>query len=568
MSRANLLKTETKSFLDLVGNGKIYHVPPFQRDYSWSDEQWEDLWADVVALRESPEARHYMGAIVVEGKTDREFLIIDGQQRVATLSVLALAVIARLGELASQGVDTEDNLERAKSLRARFIGEKDPVSLNESSKLFLNGTDDGFYQDNLIQLRPPLNIRALPKSNQLLWRCFNYFKNVIGNDAQIRDSGLSLAGLLSETVARQLLFILITVEDDMNAYTVFETLNSRGLELSATDLLKNYLFSLIKSDADLKALGRRWKNLVLTVQQERFPEFLRYDLLCKVPKIRHQRLFKIVREQVPAASGVFDLMARLERRGEIFSATDDPSHSYWLEMPDAQPLIEELKLFQVRQQMPAIFAAHEAWAPDEFVKLLRILVAFSFRYTVIGSLNPNELEPRYHEVAKGILSERFSSARDAFEPLRHLYPTDDTFRRAFEERSFRTSGARKKLVKYILCRLETEMSGSACDWRTDPATIEHILPENPSPGWDETIPAKHQEDLVFRLGNLTLLERRMNRNSGNEGYSVKRSSYEKSAYALTRAIAEQARNEWTVLTLNERQKKLATRATAIWKVAP
>ena len=103
-------------------------------------------------MREQPEERHYMGALVVEGRSDREFSIIDGQQRLATLSLLGLAVIALLTELAENGIEPDDNRERAIALRGRFIGEKDPASLVESSKLFLNRTDDAFYQDYLVQL--------------------------------------------------------------------------------------------------------------------------------------------------------------------------------------------------------------------------------------------------------------------------------------------------------------------------------------------------------------------------------------------------------------------------------
>ena len=87
------MNTRTINYQELIGNGKTYRVPPYQRDYSWSEEQWEDLWNDIYELRVSPDDRHYMGALVVEGKSDRELLIIDGQQRMATLSILALAVI-------------------------------------------------------------------------------------------------------------------------------------------------------------------------------------------------------------------------------------------------------------------------------------------------------------------------------------------------------------------------------------------------------------------------------------------------------------------------------------------
>jgi len=265
MAKAILLDTKTVNLLELIGNGKTFEVPPFQRDYSWTQENWEDLWTDAVALRANPDDRHYMGAVVVLNKSDRHFRIIDGQQRIATLSIFALAVIAQLNKLADSGVEPENNRERAASLRNSFIGQKDPVSLFESSKLTLNVTDRAFYQDNLVQLRAPLNPKRLPKSNRLLWECFLYFVKLLESDRSLALSGEELARLLNEVVARRLLFIQIAVDDEMNAYTVFETLNARGLGLSPTDLLKNYLFSRIQFEGDLAVMERRWQQLIATV---------------------------------------------------------------------------------------------------------------------------------------------------------------------------------------------------------------------------------------------------------------------------------------------------------------
>jgi uncharacterized protein with ParB-like and HNH nuclease domain len=316
MARSNVLNARTTNFLELLGNGRNYRVPPYQRDYSWEEEQWEDLWSDIQELRGNSEERHYMGALVVEGTSDREFRIIDGQQRLASLSLLALAVIAKLKDLADAGLEAEANRERAAALRTRFIGEKDPASLIESSKLFLNETDNSFYQDYLVQLRPPLNPRGLTKSSNLLWECYKYFRNNLDKIPEY-SKGEPLAELISEIVGRQLLFILITVENDINAYMVFETLNARGLELTTTDLLKNYLFSRVKVESDLQALQRRWRTMLATIRQERFPEFLRYHLLCQHSKIRSQRLFKLVR-------------ARLNRRRKYSSCLPNlnPARNY------------------------------------------------------------------------------------------------------------------------------------------------------------------------------------------------------------------------------------------------
>ena len=79
MPRTHLLDTRTSNFSDLIGNGKIYRVPPFQRDYSWKEENWEDLWQDIKTLYENPDSSHYMGAIVLQGsqRSDTDFTIID-----------------------------------------------------------------------------------------------------------------------------------------------------------------------------------------------------------------------------------------------------------------------------------------------------------------------------------------------------------------------------------------------------------------------------------------------------------------------------------------------------------
>lgn len=565
MAKANLLNTRTINFLELVGNGRIYRVPPYQRDYSWEEEQWEDLWNDILDLRGMQDNRHYMGALVVEAKSDREFRIIDGQQRLATLSLLSLAVIGKLRNMAEKNIDSAKNFERADGLRNRFIGEKDPASLIESSKLFLNETDDAFYQDYLIQLRPPLNPKGLPKSNRLLWECLQYYRARLEEVVEFKTDGAAIAELLSETVARQLMFILITVEDQINAYTVFETLNARGLELTTTDLLKNYLFSRVQVQADLQALQRRWRALVATVRQERFPEFLRYHLLCEQPKIRSERLFKLVRERANSPHDVFSLLTALEGRAELFAALSDPNHGYWAELTDARPYIRELNLFRVRQMTPLLFATWEKFTKHDFVRVLKLVSLVSFRYSIVSSLNTNALEPAYHEAAKAVLDGIAVMPGQVFERLRNIYVDDNKFEQDFALLTLETSGQRKKLAKYMLARLEQDLASRACDPDTDPATIEHILPENPLDDWSDQFPREYWDTAVYRLGNLTLLEPVLNRQAGNLSYGLKVTGYAKSAYTLSRQVSEMAPEQWTLDLLNERQRRLASRAVQLWR---
>lgn len=563
MLKANLLNTSTANLLELIGNGRRYIVPPYQRDYSWTDEQWEDLWSDIAALASSGDV-HYMGALVIEEKSDREFAVIDGQQRIATLSILALAVIDRLMTLAELGIDADANRQRASALRTRFIGERDPASLVEASKLKLNATDDGFYQDYLVQLRPPLNPRGLQKSNRSLWKAFEYFQKRLRELPDAED-GHGLASLLSEHMGRQLMFIRIVVDSEVNAYTVFETLNARGLELSATDLLKNYLFSLLRVSADLQALQRRWHVLIATVQQERFPEFLRYHLLCELPRVRSQRLFKLVRERVKDGPGVFALLDALERRAELFAALFDPSHGYWIDRQESRPFIRELNFFRVRQMTPVVFAAWETLDALDFSRVLKVLSRVLFRYSIVSGLNPNALEAVFHDAAKALLTRQISTPQEVFALLRSVYVDDQRFEEDFARLSVEPSGQMRKVVRYILAMLEKDASGRDCDPETDAASVEHILPENPSSWWETAIAPDHWETAVYRLGNLTFLEASFNRQLGNAPYTEKRDVYQKSSYALSKQVAALAPNEWTLSHMDHRQRVLAQRAVSVWR---
>ena len=565
MAKNILLDTRTANFLELIGNGKIYRVPPYQRDYSWQEEQWEDLWNDIIEMREDRSQRHYMGALVIESISDREFQIIDGQQRLATLALLALAVIKHLLALAEQGIEPDANRERAQSLRHRFIGEKDPTSLIESSKLFLNATDDAFFQDYLIQLKEPRNPRGLPKSNRLLWECFQYFCRKLDETDQRRKTGQSLAALLNETVARQLLFILITVDDDLNAYTVFETLNARGLELSATDLLKNYLFSRVRVQADLEHLQRRWQHLIATIRQERFPDFLRYHLLCQHSKVRKQRLFKIVRDEVRDPEQVFDLMDALEARAELFAALQDDTHEYWIENGECRPYVRELILFGSKQLTPVLFAAWDKYNVHDFARTTKMISRFVFRYTVVSSLNTNALEPISHEIASGILNGSIPGPRQVHEKLKPFHVDDEKFKQDFAVLTINTGGRRRKIAKYILCHLETEQSGRTCDPDTDPATIEHILPENPTTNWAEHFPEENWDEYIYRLGNLTLLEPSLNRQIGNCPYADKLAVYARSQYRMTNTLPDFAPEAWTPQLVEHRQREMANRAAHLWR---
>ncbi|MCG9893432.1 MAG: DUF262 domain-containing HNH endonuclease family protein [Thermosynechococcaceae cyanobacterium MS004] len=568
MARVNLLETRTANFGELIGNGKIYKVPPFQRDYSWKKENWEDLWQDILALHADSDASHYMGALVLQssGSSDKVFTIIDGQQRLATLSIIAIAVIEKIRQLVLRQRDPENNQARLEILKRTYLGDKDPRSLRYSSKLLLNEINDDFYQSNLINnLRPPRNIRALKRSNQLLWQAFEYFSTQLGQLPEIVEDGEKLAIFLQESIAQQLLFIQINVEDELNAYTVFETLNARGIELSSTDLLKNYIFSLFQGPDDLNEAQRQWRRIISAVQMERFPEFLRYYLSLKHSRVRRERLFKLVRDEVKDAQQAFRLLDQLEEYSSLFIALGNANDEFWNEYQgnssDIRELIRELEMFRVKQAYPALFAAYQKFPTADFTRLLKLVTVISFRYGVVSSLNPNDLELLYNRVAIAICDDEITTPRQVFEKLKPIYVPDEKFQQDFSLLAITTKGQKKKVVRYILYKLEVDARKSN-DVSEDSFSIEHILPENSSSEWQQDFTDAQLDEMVYRLGNLTPLEISVNRDIGQQRYSIKQQHYSQSAYVLTQQVMAE---EWTPNTIAMRQERLAKRAVQIWK---
>ena len=222
MAVNNLLDTSTVSFSDIIGNGKIYQVPAYQRDYSWKIDNWEDLWNDIISIAEDePQSVHYMGSIVLQNKGDKKYTIIDGQQRLATLSIVVLATIKLIQDLVDKGIDEESNKERISLLSGKFLGDKDPASLTYSAKLSLNENNNSFYQSHLMVFRSPNNERTLRDSDKLLWQAYSFFKNSLKAHFDKKANGERIAVFLNKMVAERLMFIQIVVENEVSAYTVF-----------------------------------------------------------------------------------------------------------------------------------------------------------------------------------------------------------------------------------------------------------------------------------------------------------------------------------------------------------
>ena len=566
MARSALLNTDTEDLKELLSNGKTYSVPPYQRDYSWKQEHWEDLWEDLATVEASKED-HYMGAVVMESGERKQFRVIDGQQRMATLSILILACVDYLYGLANSGVDASANRERAALLESSYLGAKDPTSLRIAPKLKLNANDDDFFQLNLAQRKPPQGgVRGLRDSERLLWQCFQFFTRKLEEKFGNRQEGEAVAAFVSETVTERLVFITVRVQDQLSAYTVFETLNARGLELTETDLLKNYLLSLADrlSKSQMDPVLRQWARITARVGIASFPEFLRHHLNSNRDYVRQKQLFKTVKRDVTSLDHVFSLLDRLETDAAWFEALNDHASEFWLDYPGAKEHVRVLKLFNVSQYTPLVLAAKDVFTTAEhMVEILRYCSVLSVRFNAVSRRSTHILESVYNHAALDVRKGCSDTLLAVRKSLRPIYIPDEEFESDFATLRLRNRGSSAKKLRYLLAKIERQLSGSDISDDGMIATVEHILPENPNEaGWEHFTPEAHERNYE-RMGNYSLLERSLNgHHAGNAAFVQKRYAYDQSKYQTSKDLCEYT--DWTEDTIAKRQSKLARVAKAIW----
>lgn len=568
MANTNLLSTQTVTFNEIMGNGKIHKVPMFQRDYSWVEDNWDDLWSDLITAHQRDEA-HYMGSLVlqVEGdERDKLFWIIDGQQRLTTLNIITLAVIKNIRDLAENGIDTTANNERA-GLLMNYLGQKDPSSLMYSSKLFLNENNNGFYKSNLLNFRKPIALSKLTDSERLLWKAYEYFLKCLKETFGTRQDGAELASFLNKTVGELLKFIQITVKDELNAYAVFETLNSRGLDLTSTDLLKNFLFMMVaKSPSDLSVVKDQWKKIVSIVGLKEFPLFLRHFMNTREELVTKEQLFKKVKQLVKKDTDVMALLDELERSAYVYTALSTPHDDIWKTDKDLIEYINALKLFRVTVCHPLLMIVYDRLSLNDFKKVLWAIVQISFRYNIIAKLQSKEMERAYNKTANKIFRGELKTTKEIIKDLQTIYLDDETFRSYFELASFDPRNSQqKKILRYILYKIEGQFAdGIKADYELDDGTIEHILPDNLNDDWAIQFNEEEHEKMVYLIGNLTLLEAtKNNKEAARKVFDDKKVIYATSRYAMTRQITV---NEWNPKTLRHRQENLGKTASGIWRI--
>ncbi|QIW16827.1 hypothetical protein A4G20_01705 [Pasteurellaceae bacterium RH1A] len=567
--------TENNSFSKLISDRAIFKIPKFQRDYSWSNTEWIELWEDIDTLLKEDDS-HYMGYLVLQAVGKNTLNVIDGQQRITTLSLIILAAMKSLKKLIDKDIDKDNNQTRLNDIRNRFIGYQDNVTLINKNKLELNRNNNRYYKDYIVPILEELPKRNFNESEHLLRKAFLFFNDKIESVIKDKnDKGAEIAKLV-ENIVENLFFTVITVTNELNAYKVFETLNSRGVKLSSTDLLKNYLFSIVdtpnseNASSEVEELEEKWNRIVNRLGNNNISDYLRVFWLSKYEFVRSMNLFKTIRGKIKSREDAFRLINDMDQNLDTYLLCVSPEQEQ--HTSNNEPEIKAsklLKLFRIKQHYPIIMAAKRKFTEKEFQKTINYLSIIAFRYTVIGNQPHGDPEKIYFSIAQKIEYGELKKSINIAQDLKVYYLSDKNFTTSFENKLINTKDSKNnKIARYIYSEIEGKMGGNKLDPDDNSITIEHILPQNPNDSWGN-IKSNDREKYTYHIGNMILLEKNLNKEAENDSFERKIEIFRKSKFKQVSELVislENDKRSWDGKSIEKRANALSKYAADIWKI--
>ena len=578
-------KAESLTVTELFQSA-TYEIPAFQRDFSWTKEQCEDLWGDLKNLLDGQFKAHFIGPMVVirqDEKNQKNYLVIDGQQRLTTLQMIIALVRDHWVQLNPGKRDTPAGPKPFEDTCQSLLVSGPP----NYTKTFVSNwhVRETFFDYVQREISDPkrksvLKFADIPTVDreyaEELFKAYIFFREKI--------SALSVAQTekFEEILLNDVLILRIDAVEIENAFILFETLNNRGLDLTQGDLVKNLIFQSIKepassslSPAMVKILAQ-WDDVADKVSFKKLDSFLRYFLILKLKKkIQKEGISKEIEKEYGTSVKIKSFIREVSEYSDLYALierTDTFQGPYKIQL---NALFDDLNDLNQATQAVFLLAALKRfpnWGNKEhFEKLSRSCRGaeiLSFRWLITGK-NAQDLENIWREAAIKLLDTDLTEEQalnGAISHLRNQLPTDQEFRSELSGKSLRSS----KFVRYILRKIENSRIDNEV-WvlaGPDKLDVEHIAPKTPDDthDWRKVMSGESSyRNLIYRLGNQTLLTKSLNRSAKNKEFKDKKIQYQKSTGHLTQLTKDLLTStKWTQQSVIKRSESLAKEAVALW----
>jgi hypothetical protein len=560
--------SQSKNIGELLGGNERARiiVPKFQRGYSWLKKHIEAFWTDITTFQKESAAKdgpdkYFLGPIVILPESKEVIQLLDGQQRMATATILFSVMRDKARTLKIQAAN-----DFARDIQREMIEKGEVFALQL-------GEMDHVYFAETIQADPPQKKPAKLRSHRNIQNAKSLLTDYVNNQVAGLDPAKTLAWLreMFQTVRSDLVMASIPVASERDAFRIFETLNDRGLRLSVPDLLLNYLMRVAQSDEQRRQIRDFWNDMLDQMGRRDINRFLRHMWVSKYGDLKAQDLFSALKVHIEDNSiDSVDFTRTCSEECEAYVQLLDHDEEHLKEVtPYVRVLARQL---DVAPTLPLLLSCYRLLDLGDFEKVAKWLLVFVTRYSIISRLDSSGLETVLYKLAREVrekmkLNEGDDRKQKAKACLAHVKdtltnnaPSDDQIQAAVAELVLANDEAR-----YVVSRLATRMQTDTKEVAIDEANLEHIFPKNPRENeWGGKANQEQLEPYLWHLGNVTMLGERLNQAARNDEYAKKKVHYEqKSELEMAQQIAK-TYNDWTVATIEDRAKKLAPIVLDIW----
>jgi hypothetical protein len=530
-------------------------VPLFQRPYTWSEKQWRTLWDDVMVFYPvddvNDKATHFMGAVVTMPARSvpvgvSKFLIIDGQQRLTTISLLMCAVRDALG------VDQQGARRRIQ----QFYLTNDGSEGTEFFKLLPTQGDRVSYAALIQDPGNPLPDSQFKKS-------YDYFKRRLRDDAG--DGEKIEPKRILEIIEKRLMVVMINLSETDDPYLIFESLNFKGSPLEQSDLVRNYFLMRFPVSDQQGVYDGLWLPMQNRLGQG-LTEFMRHFLGAEGEEVRKGDVYTAIRRLVTDSdsASVRILMTRMERLSALYGmlsgAAIEPH-------PELSRYFDYFRRLDFGSVYPLLLALYEDYADgqfglEEFIASMAILFSFILRRMVVG-VPSNSLSGLFIVLCKTKpVTETPSAWLSGFlarENKNRRWPTDSEF----AERWARSPLYGNRRLCQVILECVEESYGHHEIVGFEESSIEHVMPQTLTPEWYEMLGPDAGEahaEWLHTIGNLTLTG--YNPELGNRSYAEKRTLFALSHFELNRYFGDF--ESWRAADVECRARSLFKIAVQLW----
>ncbi len=554
------INNSTKKAVSALFDKTIFNIPKYQRAYSWEENNWRELWDDIKNNVLEKDKEHFVGAIIYyhgsgPGLRYSHYDVIDGQQRITTLTILMRVIYEKLREN-----NEEMYIRFSDEVFEKYLGNKseDTFFLNLSKK------DEKFFKD-YIQLVRPIRKQGKLVSHKNIRKCFEFFSDRLSDLFKNTPTEKieEVCWDLKKKIENNLVFVVIDVSTDVDAYTIFESINSKRQGLTTSDLLKNFIFSAAdqfekdKPDSrKLLATEDMWDRMEQELEKIEINQYIRHHWISNYGKVSEKELYQEIKARFQ--NNFLEILSFFDRvvsESEIYSLI--VSGDVPMLTKEGNKALEQLKQLRNKQYYPLVLSAISSDCnPVEISQLIVNIASVAVRRAIIGK-NPNEFETFFSTNASQLRKKEVTIEQLSLTLLKDFWIEDEKILLELKNANF---SDQEYLAKFIL--KEYEINKGVEEKKLGKISLEHILPRNPENLEDWNITGEKKEELVWNLGNLALIGQTYNSKMSNKSFEKKVPLLKKTEIKTTAIIAEF--DKWDEESILNRNQKIATFVIKYW----